>query len=45
MGSVNDTIKEVVDDLNNKGEEVGVITVHLFRPFSVKYLKKVLGMK
>jgi len=42
MGSVNDTIKEVVEDLNNKGEEVGVITVHLYRPFSVKYLKKVL---
>ena len=42
MGSVNDTIKEVVEDLNNKGEEVGVITVHLYRPFSVKYLKRVL---
>ena len=42
MGSVNDTIKEVVDDLNSNGDEVGLITVHLYRPFSVKYLHKVL---
>lgn len=42
MGSVTDTIKSVVDDLNNNGEKVGVITVHLYRPFSEKYLLKVL---
>lgn len=33
MGSVTDTIKEVVDKLDN----VGLITVHLYRPFSKKY--------
>lgn len=42
MGSVTDTIKEVVDDLNNNGYNVGVITVHLYRPFSEKYLINVL---
>ncbi len=42
MGSVSDTIKLVVDDLNQKGNKVGVITVHLFRPFSQKYLLDVL---
>ena len=38
MGSVNDTIKQVVNNLKN----VGLITVHLYRPFSAYYLKKVL---
>ena len=33
MGSVTDTIKEVVDKLGN----VGIIEVHLYRPFSQKY--------
>ncbi len=42
MGSVCDTIKLVVDDLNRKGEKVGLIEVHLYRPFSVKYLLNVL---
>ena len=42
MGSVCDTIKLVVDDLINKGEKVGLIEVHLYRPFSSYYLKKVL---
>ena len=37
MGSVNETIKEVVDYLNKKGENVGVLNVHLYRPFSSKY--------
>ena len=41
MGSVTDTIKLVVDKLNET-EKVGVITVHLFRPFSKKYLLDVL---
>ena len=30
MGSVNETIKEVVDYLNKKGENVGVLNVHLY---------------
>jgi len=37
MGSVNEAIKETVDMLNAKGEKVGLITVHLYRPFSAKY--------
>ena len=42
MGSVVETTKEVVDALNAKGEKVGVISVHLYRPFSAKYLFNVL---
>jgi len=42
MGSVTETIKEVVDYLMEKGEKVGLITVHLYRPFSEKYFRKVL---
>ena len=38
MGSVNETIKSVVKDLKN----VGLIEVHLYRPFSKEYLTKVL---
>lgn len=38
MGSVCDTIKETVDFLNDRGEKVGMIKVHLYRPFSVKHL-------
>ncbi|MBI9063692.1 MAG: pyruvate:ferredoxin (flavodoxin) oxidoreductase [Marinilabiliaceae bacterium] len=37
MGSITDTIKEVIDDLVKKGEKVGLIAVHLYRPFSAKY--------
>ena len=42
MGSVNDTIKLVVDDLNKNGHKVGLVEVHLYRPFSKEYLTKVL---
>jgi pyruvate-ferredoxin/flavodoxin oxidoreductase len=37
MGSVTETIKEVIDYLGAKGEKVGLISVHLYRPFSAKY--------
>jgi pyruvate-ferredoxin/flavodoxin oxidoreductase len=37
MGSITDTLKEVIDDLTAKGEKVGLIAVHLYRPFSAKY--------
>ena len=37
MGSVTETIDEVVNYLNNKGEKVGVLKVHLYRPFSKKH--------
>ena len=42
MGSVTDTIIETVDYLRAKGEKVGVVTVHLYRPFSPKYLLDVI---
>jgi pyruvate-ferredoxin/flavodoxin oxidoreductase len=42
MGSINETIKETIDYLAGKGEKAGVITVHLYRPFSAKYLFNVL---
>ncbi|MBR5049537.1 MAG: pyruvate:ferredoxin (flavodoxin) oxidoreductase, partial [Erysipelotrichaceae bacterium] len=42
MGSVNETISEVIDDLRAKGEKIGVIKVHLYRPFSAKYFLDVL---
>ena len=42
MGSVNNTIKEVIDVLSLKGEKVGLIEVHLYRPFGASYLFDVL---
>ncbi|HOC04535.1 MAG TPA: pyruvate:ferredoxin (flavodoxin) oxidoreductase [Bacteroidales bacterium] len=43
MGSVTETIKEVIDYLaETKGEKLGLISVHLYRPFSAKYLFNVL---
>ncbi|MDO5028631.1 MAG: pyruvate:ferredoxin (flavodoxin) oxidoreductase [Bacillota bacterium] len=42
MGSVTDTIEETIDYLAKKGEKVGVIKVHLYRPFSKKYFMNVL---
>ncbi len=42
MGSVTETIKTVVDYLNAQGKKTGVITVHLYRPFSVKHLMAVM---
>lgn len=38
MGSVNETALEVVTDLTNKGEKVGMVRVHLYRPFSAEDL-------
>ena len=38
MGSVCDTIKETVDFLNARGEKVGMVCVHLYRPFSASHL-------
>lgn len=42
MGSVCETLEEVVDYLNKTGEKVGVIKVRLYRPFVPKLLQKVL---
>ncbi|MFU0823692.1 pyruvate:ferredoxin (flavodoxin) oxidoreductase [Clostridium sp.] len=40
MGSVCDTIEETIDYLMAKGEKVGLLTVHLFRPFSIEHFFK-----
>ncbi len=37
MGSVTEAIKETIDYLNGKGEKVGLVAVHLYRPFSAKH--------
>ncbi|MDI3311594.1 MAG: pyruvate:ferredoxin (flavodoxin) oxidoreductase, partial [Thermoanaerobacterium sp.] len=37
MGSVTETIEETIDYLLKKGEKVGVVKVHLYRPFSFKH--------
>ena len=42
MGSFCDTLKEVIDYLVAKGEKVGLVEVHLYRPFSIKHLVAVL---
>jgi len=42
MGSITETIKETIDYLVAKGEKVGLVSVHLYRPFSAKYLLKVM---
>ncbi|MCF8388388.1 MAG: pyruvate:ferredoxin (flavodoxin) oxidoreductase, partial [Bacteroidales bacterium] len=42
MGSITDTIKETIDYLVGQGEKVGLISVHLYRPFSKKYFRKAL---
>ena len=43
MGSVCETIREVVDYLTSeKHENVGLLEVHLYRPFSAKHFLKVL---
>jgi pyruvate-ferredoxin/flavodoxin oxidoreductase len=42
MGSGADTAEETVEYLNTKGEKVGIVKVHLFRPFSVKHFIKAL---
>ena len=38
MGSVTETIAETVDYLLSQGNKVGMVSVHLYRPFSPKYL-------
>ena len=37
MGSACDATKEVVDYLMSKGEKVGLLQIHLFRPFNMQY--------
>ena len=42
MGSVCGAIEETVDKLNSEGKKVGLVKVHLYRPFSIKHLLEVL---
>ena len=42
MGSVTETIKETIDYLAGRGRKYGLITCHLYRPFSEKYFFSVL---
>lgn len=42
MGSVCDTIDETIDYLTARGEKVGAVRVHLYRPFSSKYFFDVM---
>jgi len=42
MGSVCETIKETINYLNSLGKKYGLIEVHLYRPFSSKYLLNIL---
>ena len=38
MGSGVETVRETIDYLNGRGAKLGVVQVHLFRPFSVSHL-------
>ncbi len=42
MGSVTETIEETIDYLMEQGEKVGVVKVHLYRPFSTDHFFEVL---
>ena len=42
MGSATEAAREAIDYLNKQGKKVGMVAVHLYRPFSVDYLKKAL---
>ncbi|MBQ0076554.1 MAG: pyruvate:ferredoxin (flavodoxin) oxidoreductase [Bacteroidales bacterium] len=42
MGSVTECLREVIDFEAAKGNKLGMINVHLYRPFSLKYLKEAL---
>ncbi|WP_304405069.1 pyruvate:ferredoxin (flavodoxin) oxidoreductase, partial [Muribaculum intestinale] len=37
MGSVTQAAQEAIDHLNANGEKVGLVSVHLYRPFSAKH--------
>lgn len=42
MGSVTQALSEVIDKLNHQGEKIGMVKVHLYRPFSVEFLRSVI---
>ena len=37
MGSVTEAAREAIDHLVANGEKVGLVSVHLYRPFSAKH--------
>ncbi|KAA6333715.1 pyruvate-ferredoxin/flavodoxin oxidoreductase [termite gut metagenome] len=37
MGSITEAAREAIDYLVSKGEKVGLVAVHLYRPFSIKH--------
>ncbi|XEQ94470.1 Pyruvate:ferredoxin oxidoreductase [Sporomusa carbonis] len=42
MGSGCDAIRETIDYLNARGEKVGLVDVHLYRPFSIEHFLKAI---
>ena len=42
MGSVTEALEETIDYLNAKGQKLGMIKVHLFRPFSAEHFLKAM---
>ncbi|MEE1228887.1 MAG: pyruvate:ferredoxin (flavodoxin) oxidoreductase [Lachnospiraceae bacterium] len=42
MGSATETAKETIDYLVKQGEKVGMVIVHLYRPFSADHFLKVI---
>lgn len=43
LGSVNGTIKDVVDNMRNEGVKIGCVSICSFRPFPTAALNKALG--
>ena len=37
MGSASETVRTVIEKLNAEGKKVGVLVVHLYRPFSIEH--------
>nr|MBD5377896.1 pyruvate:ferredoxin (flavodoxin) oxidoreductase [Bacteroides sp.] len=42
MGSVTQAAQEAIDHMMKQGEKVGLVSVHLYRPFSAKHLLKAI---
>ena len=42
MGSVCDAAEELIDFMMAEGKKVGILEVHLYRPFSAEYMLKVI---
>ena len=42
MGSACDAIEETIDYLNSNGEKVGLVKVHLYRPFSIEHFINII---